>query len=435
MAPTKASPPPHRLVVVGGGVGGLDIATRLARRRLSDRAIEVTLIDRETAYVWKPMLHTIAAGTSDAGTQETVFAAQARHRGFRYELGEAMAVCRRARHVVIGPLCVDGDVIVPERIVGYDTLVLSVGSRANDFGTPGVAEHCLTIDCRSDARRFNDRLRIELVRSVAQGRPLTVAVVGGGATGVELAAELIAAAAIAETYGVPDAASHLRVALIEAGPRLLAPFPDEVASAARAKLEALGVDIRTDARVASVEAGRLNLRDATSVEAGLIVWAAGVMTPPLMATFDDLERTKNGRLVVGPTLCVADDPSIFALGDCASPRLPGRDAPVPTTAQAASQQARYLSRHLPALIEGHAVPPATYQDFGALVSLGGYDAYGTLARFGLFGGGFIRGRVAQFGHAMLYRGYQTRLHGPLRGSLLWLTETLTHRVRAKARLN
>lgn len=122
-------------------------------------------------------------------------------------------------------------------------------------------------------------------------------------------------------------------------------------------------------------------------------------------------------------------PNIYALGDCASPRLPGRERPVPTTAQAASQHASYLCRYLPALIAGKDAPPASYHDFGGLVSLGGFDAYGTLGRFGFFDGGFLKGRVAQIGHAMLYRRYQARLHGIWRGSLLWLLDTLGRRVR------
>lgn len=425
----------HRLVVVGGGVAGLDIASHLAGKVAGNRRIAVTLIDRESAYVWKPMLHTVAAGTSDAGAQETVYAAQARSRGFHYELGEAVGVDRKARLVTLAPLLVAGEQIVGERTIPYDTLVLAVGSQANDFGTVGVAHHCARIDSRSDAIAFNDRLRVELVRSVANDKALTVAIVGGGATGVELAAELVQVADIMEQHGVSGASGQLKVVLIESEPRLLGPFPETVAEAVQTRLEQLGVAVHTGVRVTAVDANGFRLQGGEPIPAVLKVWAAGVKAPPLMDVFEDLERSRSGQLVVGPTLAVPADPHVFALGDCASPRLAGREASVPTTAQAANQHARYLCRHLPAIIAGRSVPPAGYRDFGSLVSLGGYDAYGTLGRFGFFDGGFVRGRIAQLGHAMLYRSYQTRLHGLSKGSLLWLIDILGRRVRPAARLS
>jgi NADH:ubiquinone reductase (H+-translocating) len=421
----------HKLVIVGGGVAGLDLASHLAGRRTGDRRLAVTLIDREPAYVWKPVLHTVAAGTADAGMQQTVYAAQALSRSFTYEPGEAVAVDRRAREVRLGPLSLEGAEVAPARNIPYDTLVLAVGSRANDFGTPGVAQHCARIDTRSDALAFNDRLRFELVKRTVAGTSLTIGIVGGGATGVELAAELVQAATVAERYGLREASRRFAVVLIEAGPRLLPPFPDAIAESVRATLQRIGVEVRTGTPVAAVEAGGFRLGSGERVAADLMVWAAGVKAPPLMDSLGDLERTRTGQLVVGHRLVTDRDPRILALGDCASVRLPGRDKPPPTTAQAASQQARYLCRHLPDIIAGRSVPPAGYRDFGSLVSLGGYDAYGTLGRFG-FLDGFLRGRVAQLGHALLYGGFEVRLHGLWKGSLLWLLDTIARRVRRPA---
>lgn len=422
----------HKLVVVGGGVAGLDLASHLAGRRTGDRRLAVTLVDREPAYVWKPILHTIAAGTSDAGLQQTVYAAQALSRGFTYEPGEAVAVDRAAREVRLGPLKLDGAEVAPARSIAYDTLVLAVGSRANDFGTPGVAQHCARIDTRSDALAFNDRLRFELVKRAIAGTSLRVGIVGGGATGVELAAELVQAATEAERYGVRDASRRFAVVLIEAGPRLLAPFPEAIAESAQATLRRIGVEVRTGTPVTAVEEGGFRLHTGEQVGADLMVWAAGVEAPALLQSLGDLERTRTGQLVVGERLVADRDPRIVAVGDCASVRLPGRKNPPPTTAQAASQQARYLCKHLPDIIAGRTVPPATYHDFGSLVSLGGYDAYGTLGRFGLLDG-FLRGRVAQLGHALLYADYEVRLHGFWKGSLLWLLDTIARRARRPAR--
>ena len=424
----------HKLVVVGGGVAGLDIASHLAGKRAGDLRLRVDLIDREAAYVWKPMLHTIAAGTSEASAQQTAYAAQARSRGFSYQPGEVVGIDRDRREVLIGPLRDGDEVLVPARAIAFDTLVLAVGSGANDFGTPGVTEHCEAIDSRSEAIAFNDRLRICMVKAAVSQQPFTVGIVGAGATGVELAAELVQAAAIAEQYGVAGASSLLKVVLIEAGSRVLGPFPDRVADAARAKLEQLRVQIYTGAKVASVDAAGFRLAGGDIIAADLKVWAAGVKAPAFLETVAGLECTRSGQVVVGPTLAAKSDARIFALGDCASPVLPGRDKPVPTTAQAAHQEALYLCKHLPALIAGHSAPAYRYHDFGSLVSLGGYDAFGSLGRFGFFDGGFIQGRVAQLGHALLYRSYQARLHGFWKGGLLWLADTIARRVRPSVRL-
>jgi NADH dehydrogenase len=424
----------HELVVVGGGVAGLDIASHLAGKRAGGRRLHVTLIDREKAYVWKPMLHTIAAGTSEASAQQTAYAAQARSRGFSYQPGEAIGIDRESRQVSIGPLRVGDEELVPARTVAYDTLVLAVGSRANDFGTPGVAENCISIDTRSEAIAFNDQLRILLVKAAVSGRPFTIGIVGAGATGVELAAQLVQIADIAEQYGLSGAAARLKVVLIESGSRVLGPFPDRVAHAAGQKLEQLGIEIRTGARVEAVDATGFRLAEGDVVAAELKVWAAGVKAPAFLDTLAGVDRSRSGQLVVGPTMALTNDPRIFAVGDCASPVLPGRDQPVPTTAQAAHQEALYLCQHLPALIAGGSAPAFKYHDFGSLVSLGGYDAYGSLGRFGFFDGGFIRGRVAQLGHALLYRSYQARVHGFWKGGLLWLADTIARRVRPSVRL-
>lgn len=425
----------HRVLILGGGVAGLDVATHLAGKRTRTGKLTVTLVDREPAYVWKPMLHTIAAGTSESGMQQTVYAAHALNTGFEYQLGDVVSIDRKHKTIHLAPIEHNAQELVPARTLEYDTLVLAVGSRANDFGTPGVEEHCARIDSRSEAIAFNDTLRVMLVKAAATQTVMTVGIVGGGATGVELAAELIQIASTAEQYGLAGAAKFLRVVLIESGPRLLGPFPDEVARGATARLLALGVEIRLGVRVSSVDATGFDIEGGATIGAQLKVWAAGVKAPGVVGTLDGLKMTRTGQLVVDRTLRAPGDSSIFALGDCASLQLEGATTPVPTTAQAAYQQAVYLSTYLPRILAGEKVPSVSFRDFGSLVSLGGYGAYGSLGRFGFFSGKFIRGRVAQLGHALLYRKYQVRIHGICKGSLLWLIDVLGRSIKPGARLS
>lgn len=432
----------HRLVIVGGGVAGLELATTLGRRwrrlRSGRRpAPAITLLDRDSAHVWKPMLHTIAAGTRDLSQQQTTYIAQARDAGFAYQPGELCGLSRSSRELLIAPLhAPDGRLLVPGRRLGYDTLVLAVGSQANDFGTPGVAEHCLTIDSRQQADAFNREVRIRILQCLAQDTELSIAIVGGGATGVELAAELVQLTEASVSYGAQGLAERITITLIESGPRLLAAFPEDISSATQARLEALGIRVLTGTRVAAADTDGLVLSDGTRIAASMKVWAAGVKAPDFLAGLDGLEATRGNQLVILPSLQTTRDPNIYAIGDCSSLTLAGADRPLPPTAQVAHQQAQHLIRYLPQAIQhGMTIPYFLYHDFGSLVSLGDYDAYGSLGKLGLFKGVSIRGRLAQFSHVMLYRSHQSRLYGFWRGGLLWLVDLLNTRLRASIRLD
>ena len=432
--PSSATANPHRIVVVGGGIAGLEIATKLPRIARKIR-IAVTLIDREPAYVWKPMLHTIAAGTSDVSQQETHYIAQARDRHFSFEPGEMSGIDRETRRVYVGPLTIAGCPILPERAIPYDTLILAIGSQANDFGTPGVRDHCLMIDSRSQALAFNREVQARMLESLAAKGTLHIAVVGGGATGVELAAELIQLTDLAAHYGAAGLRNQVKVTLVESGPQLLSAFPTRVAVAARKRLEKLGITVLTGAQVVAAEADCLQLADGKQIRADLKVWAAGVKASDACASLDGLEVTRSNQIVVRPSLQATSDPRIFAVGDCSSLALDDKGKRVAPTAQVAHQQAAHLIRHLPGWLNGRALPPFHSRDFGAIVSLGGYGAYGSLGKFGLFDGGFIRGRVAQLGHILLYRSYQSQLHGFWRGGLIWLADTINFHVRPRIRLH
>ncbi|PJJ97620.1 hypothetical protein CO641_11825 [Lysobacteraceae bacterium NML91-0213] len=243
----------QRIVIVGGGVAGLEVASTLGRRWRGHRgAPSITLVDRGSAHVWKPMLHTIAAGTRDIAQQQTAYLAQAREAGFAYRPGELAGLDRGAREIRLAAQhASDGRLLVPASTLGYDVLVLATGSQANDFGTPGVAEHCWRIDSRREADAFNRELRIRLLQCLTQDVPLHVAIVGGGATGVELAAELVQLVESAIAYGVAGTAERITITLVEAGPRLLAGFPEDISSATRERLESIGIRVLTGAQVSA----------------------------------------------------------------------------------------------------------------------------------------------------------------------------------------
>jgi NADH dehydrogenase len=425
---------PH-IVVVGGGVAGLILATRLGRKLGRRGLARVSLIDRSWIHVWKPMLHTFAAGTWNIYEQQVQYVAHARTHHFEYVPGQVEAIDRAARRIRLAPLQAAGEVVAGGRELDYDVLVLAFGSRANDFGTPGVLEHCHFIDSQDQAEAFNARLRVQVVRSLAQDDNIDIAIVGGGATGVELAAELSRMLDLAAGYGAVDIRRRLRLTLLEGLPRILNGFPEVVSTAAASQLRALGVDVRTGVKVVAADAEGYLLEGGERVRAALKVWAAGIQAAGSFGE-SGLQLSRAGQVVVSSNLLAMGEQSIFALGDCASLVPEGAERPLPSTAQVANQQALHLIRHLPAwLRDGKPIPPFRYRDLGAMVALGDYNAFGRLGRFGFFKGGFIKGRFAQLSHAVLYRRHQLSLHGPAGAALLWLAERINALVQPSIRIS
>jgi len=433
---SRGGHPAHRIVIVGGGVAGLVLATRLGHALGRRGLARITLVDRSPTHVWKPMLHTFAAGTWNIYQQQVQFLTHAREHCFEYVPGQIDGIDRDARRIRLAPMKVQGESIADARDLDYDVLILAFGSRANDFGTPGVAEHCHFIDSQDQADAFNQRLRAHVARSFSRGDDIDIAIVGGGATGVELAAELSRMVELAAGYGSEaDIRRRLHLTLLESSPRILGAFPDDVAESATAQLRALGVDVRTNVKVTAADANGYTLADGSRVDAGLKVWAAGIRAASVLDS-SGLELNRANQIVVTPNLLAKGDPRIFALGDCASLLPAGATRPLPATAQVANQQALHLARHLPAwLLDGREIPPFRFRDLGSLVSLSDYNAFGTLGRFGFFRGSFIKGRFAQLSHAVLYRRHQLTLHGAGRAALLWLAERFNALVQPRIRIS
>jgi NADH dehydrogenase len=428
----------HRIVVVGGGAGGLELATRLGNTLGARKRAEITLVERNTSHIWKPLLHEVAAGTLHTHHEQVGYLTHGRRHHFRYRPGEMRGLDRAAKIIKIGPLTNrDGEVVVEAQSLEYDTLVLAVGSQANDFGTPGAREHCRFIDSRSQAEAFTETLRGAILRALSSNPPrnLSMAIIGAGATGVELAAEISSMLDLAAGYGFPALRQRLRLTLLEGEDRILGALAPRISSSATVELQELGVEVMTGVRVVAVDSDGVALADGRRVAAELKVWAAGVKAPAFLQDIAGLETNRIHQLIVRPTLQPTRDDDIYVIGDCASLTLPGGDRPLPATAQVAHQQARYLARALARKLKGKTSTPFRYRYLGSIVSLSDYNAFGSLARLGVLPGGFIGGRVAQLSYASLYRRHQVALHGTWRAALLWLADALTRLSRPPLRVD
>ncbi len=429
----------HRVVVVGGGAGGLELATRLGDRLGRRGRAHVTLVDRSRTHLWKPLLHEVAAGSMDIHAHQLDYLAQARWHGFTFALGALAGLDRARRAIRLAPVNDDeGEQILPARELGYDTLVLAIGSESNDFGTPGVREHAFTIDNAWQAHLFHRRLVNACARAnfAADGRELCIAIVGAGATGVELAAELRNTTRTLAAYGLThfDPDRQIRISLVEAGPRILAGLPAHLGESTQAILGGLGVAVLCGERVVEVVPGLVRTASGRDVRADFTVWAAGIRCADVLKDLDGLESNRLNQLVVTQTLQTTRDADIFALGDCAACAwIEGRS--VPPRAQAAHQQASRVLDSIGRRLAGRPPGPFRYRDFGSLVSLGQYESVGTLMGFVSGGALRVEGLLAMLFYRALYRQHVWALHGFWRMALDTLARLIRRQTDPKVKLH
>ena len=445
--PPASGPQRHRIVIVGGGAGGLELATRLGDTLGRRGQADITLIDRGRTHVWKPKLHEIAAGSMDMSAHEVGYMAQSHWHHFRYRAGAMVGLDRERREVQVAPFVDEtGELVTPARAVGYDTLVIAIGSQSHDFGTPGVAQHAMKLESSADALRFHARMINACIRAHGQETPLRpeqlhVAIIGAGATGVELAAELHRTTREMVAYGLDqvDADKDIQVSVIEAAPRVLPALPPRLSKATEALLRKIGVDVHTDAKVAEVLPGGVRLADGRVLPAELVVWAAGVKAPDFLKDIGGLETNRINQLVVRPTLQTSRDDNIFAIGDCAACAWPeannGQGGWVPPRAQAAHQQASHMAGQIKRRLAKQPLKDYRYRDFGSLVSLGEYSTVGNMMG-GLMGGSLmIEGLFAKLMYVSLYKMHELALHGVIKVSLDTLARLIVRRTEPHVKLH
>jgi NADH:ubiquinone reductase (H+-translocating) len=428
-----------RIVVVGGGAGGLELVSRLGRRLGKRQRAEVVLVDRNPTHIWKPLLHEVATGALDSGLDEVSYQGHARANGYHFQRGTLCGLDRERKQLKLDAVHDDDGIeVLPLRSLDYDLLVLALGSVSNDFGTPGVADHCHFLDSPAQAEAFRrDMLNTFLRYSDPARRAhshLTVGIIGAGATGVELAAELYDASRMLHSYGFTRLdAGQLSVHLIEAAPTILPALPERISGAVHKELEKLGVNLHVGTRITDVDAGGMTTADGERIATDLSVWAAGIKAPPFLSELG-LTTERNHQVKVHPTLQSLDDPAIFAFGDCAScPQ--GNGKPVPPRAQAAHQQATRLYRNLRAQLDGQPLKDFTFRDRGSLISLAHFEAIGSLMRGASARSLFIEGRLAKFFYASLYRMHQRAIHGSVKTGVTMVVDGLNRFIRPRMKLH
>lgn len=432
--------PLKKIVIVGGGAGGLELATQLGRKLGRHKKAKITLVDRNHSHLWKPLLHEVATGSLDEGVDALSYLAHARNHGFQFQLGSVVDINREGKTITLGELRNEkGELLVAERKLPYDTLVMALGSTSNDFNTPGVKENCIFLDNPHQARRFHQEmlnLFLKYSANLGANGKVNIAIVGGGATGVELAVELREASHVVSAYSLSafNPRLDLAITLIEGAPRILAALPERISKAAQDRLESLDIRVETGCAVASVTEDHVTTRDGRRFHADMCLWAAGISAPDLLQKLE-LPLHRNGQVMVDEQLRTPD-PDIYAMGDCAAaPWTEGRL--VPARAQAAHQQASYLARQLGARLKGEAPEdkPYVYEDHGSLVSLGQDAGVGSLMGKLTGRGLFLSGMLARMMYMSLHLMHHRAILGVSRTASLALARLLVRRTHSRVKLH
>lgn len=430
-----------RIVIVGGGAGGLELATTLGRKLGRKNKAEITLVDKHRVHIWKPLLHEVATGSLDTEIDGVVYRAHAKKHHYQFQLGRLVNLNRDAKTLTLAPILdQEGGEVVAQRTLTYDTLVMSIGSVSNDFGTPGVQQNCSMLDSKEQAQRFQQKLlNLFLKKSSAnENASIRLAIVGAGATGVELSAELNHVVDVVSVYdGKPTSAQTLEVDLIEAGPRILPALPERISDSAKDELEKLGVCVRTNTKITEANEHGFVDADGELIEADLMVWAAGVRAESWLADVG-LETNRINQIECHRTLKSITDESIYAIGDCCHVDMIGENGKlekVPPRAQSAHQMASLVAKNILREQHGKELVEFKYTDYGSLVNLARFSTVGSLMGNLMKGSMFIEGKIARVMYLSLYRMHQLAIHGYLKGPFVILLSQISKIIRPKIKLH
>ncbi|MEE9335536.1 MAG: NAD(P)/FAD-dependent oxidoreductase [Granulosicoccaceae bacterium] len=422
------------IVVIGGGAGGLELVVKLAKLYKRDSGTDIVLIDSQPSHIWKPLLHEVATGSLNSNVDEISYLSLARKYRFRFVLGRCNRVDKKAKLIHLEQTLDDrGQELFPARAEPFDKLVIAVGSMSNDFGTPGIQQHCLMLDSRQEADRFHRRF-VDQLHRVSQSGELQVVIVGGGATGVELAADLYNVARQLPEYGFSENTSQkINVVVVEAGERLLAQLPERVGESVSKELTALGVDVKLNTRIERATDISVITANGEALSSHISVWAAGIKAPAWLAE-SELEVDSLGRVIVTGHLVVPGENDIYALGDCcACPMSDG--GVVPPRAQSAHQMAAYLYSKFKAGTAANEGEAFEYKDLGSLISLSEFSTVGSLMGNLMKGSMFIEGWLARRFYLALYRMHQAAVLGYWKTLLTVVGDVLYRTTHAKLKLH
>lgn len=431
------------IVIVGGGAGGLELAVGLSKKYRKSN-IQVTLVDREKTHMWKPHLHEVAAGILDSHAEQVAYLNVASRFGFNFVWGNMQALDKEKKSITLAPMLnAQGIELLPARELAYDYLVMAVGSTSNDFGTPGVKDFAFSLDDLVSANAFHQTMLEKVLQKEFRAEHeehFRISIIGGGATGVELAAALTETTKKLSQFGLKKLKEKpVQITVVNAADQLLPGLSEKISRGALDILSKAGVTVLNSTKVIEVQDGTTVVErggERYNIHSDMIVWAAGVKSPEFLTHFG-LETTRGNQIVVNGQL-QSTDKHIFVIGDCASVKwinAPKEGMMVPPRAQSAHQMSEYLIEHMRDITEGKDVPDFVYRDFGSLISLGEVESVGTLMGFLQGRSLFVEGKIAKAMYIHLYQHHQIKINGFIAAVGLFIGKMIQKRFKPTVKVH
>lgn len=430
------------IVIVGGGAGGLELVVGLSKK-LANTEYKIILVDKEKTHIWKPHLHEVAAGKLDSHYEQVDYLNLASKFNFEFVWGEMTNLDKDKKNIVLKEkMNKSNELFLPERVVNYEYLVIAIGSTSNDFNTKGVRNYSFSLDNLDAANSFHETMLEKVLQKEYKNDDsnFSVTIIGGGATGVELAMELTETTKQLSQFGLEKLKNKpIKITLINASPQLLPGLSPKISEGARLILLDAKVNVLNSARVIALEKDKAIVEQGgktIELESDLQVWAAGVKSPDFLSSLG-LETNKQNQFIVNGNLQTSDK-FIFALGDCACVKwinAPKEGLNVPPRAQSAHQMSDYLVKNLINIINDKKVEDFKYKDFGSLISLGSSETVGTLMGFLQGKSLFVEGKIAKLMYIHLYQHHQIKINGFIPAFFLLLGKLIQKRFKPKVKLH
>ncbi|MFI4853203.1 MAG: NAD(P)/FAD-dependent oxidoreductase [Candidatus Makana argininalis] len=427
-----------KIVIIGGGIGGLKLSTNLGKKFKKNKQISITLIDKNPNYLWKPLLHEVASGSIDENIHSLNYLYHAKNNHFKFEVGTMIDIDRINKNILLGEIIDNNGILISKkRKILYDILVISVGSTSNDFNIKGVKENCKFLDDINQAKNINkDIINIfnKFYFNNKNKKKIKISIIGGGATGVELSSEILNTFNEFKKYKSNKFSNKLlKITLLEAGKNILPSFNKKISDGATKELKNIGINILTNTMVIKVDPFALYTKDKKYIKSDIMIWTAGIKAPDFIKKISGLKTNNINQIIVKQTLQTTIDDYIFAIGDC-SYCICNNGVISPPRAQAANQMASILYKNILSIINNKSLIKYTYQDSGTFISLSKFNSFGIFINNLIKKNIFIKGKLARLFYISIYRIYQISLYGYIKTILIIISDFINKKLKPNVKL-